>query len=309
MVWEARTTMSNSQLPPTLWHEERIRLPQHLADALRAELTERGLLDEACVPHIPDKELVGGQDDEKTIKHFTQRFKTSAARVQFVVLNPNGTFEPLSTDLRACLLDGRIAILDIPCGSGGGLLGLLATIVELRLQAFLPPLPLEVGILAGDFSTKARSIHASMLQRFRGQLERVGMRLRWEHSHWDITDPFSTAALIDAWFRLCPDCEEYLVFVSAFSRYAAKNTDPVLQAVRDIAVRFHDKTLVIAWIEPITNESKRFVPRLWDALAKLFSWSTKNESDPMEEFEYLHPFTDEVIKGRARVLPFTKNNR
>lgn len=298
------------EIPQTLWHDAKIRMPACLAEALRAELVARGLLDEACGPHIPDKELFGGKDDRETIKHFTHRFKTSAARVQFVVLNPNGTFEPLATDLRACLLDGKVAILDAPCGSGGGLLGLLATLAELRVQGCLPRLPLDVGILGGDCSEEARLLHACMLQRLRPHFDAVGVRMCWQHSDWDVTNPFSTSALMDQWFRFCPGCEEYLVFVSAFSGFAARHTDPVLQAVRDMAVRFHDKMFLIAWIEPITNESRRLLPRLWEALAKLFSWSTRGKGDDlMEEFSYLHPFTEEVITGRARVLPFEKVSR
>jgi hypothetical protein len=100
------------------------------------------------------------------------------------------------------------------------------------------------------------------------------------------------------------------VFVSAFSGFGAKHTEPVLQAVRDIAVRFHEKTFLIAWIEPITNESKRLLPRLWGALARLFSWSTEGKGgDLNEEFEYLHPFTKQVITGRARVLPLGNVSR
>jgi hypothetical protein len=185
------------------------------------------------------------------------------------------------------------------------LLGLLATLAELRSQGNLPRLPLEVSILAGDVSAGARAIHESMLGRLRPSFEAEGVRMRWQHMAWDVTDPFSTTALMDEWFKFSPAAEEYLVFVSAFSGFAAKNADQVLQAVRDIAVRLHDRTFLIAWIEPMNNQSRKLLPQLWAIVAGLFRWSAKGKNAPPEEaFEYIHPFTDEVIPGRARVLPF-----
>src|SRR5436309_1707091 len=110
--------MSRLDIPHALWQDQHIILPACLVDALRAELQARGLYRRAC-EEKPDKSILGGENAEDAIAHFTFLFKTSAARVEFVMLNPNGAFEPVSNNLLACLFDGKISILDIPCGSGG----------------------------------------------------------------------------------------------------------------------------------------------------------------------------------------------
>jgi hypothetical protein len=238
--------MIPSQIPNSLWQSDKLLIPKSLANALRDELQGRGLYEEACTEDKPDSELFGGKDAEAALPHFIHRFKSSAARVEFVALDPNGTFEPLATDLFACLLDGSVAILDIPCGSGGGLLGLLLTLVELRQYAAIPRLPLEIRLMAADISPEARGIHEAMLRRVQGELAESGVSVTWEYMQWDASDPFSTTALMDRWLEFAPASEEYLVFISAFSGFAASNAEVVLQSVRDITVRLHNKMFLLA---------------------------------------------------------------
>src|SRR5207244_3683691 len=232
--------MFRSQIPESLWQNEKLLLPPALVGALREELQGRALYAEACVEDKPDSELFGGKDAEAALSHFTHRFKTSAARVEFVALNPNGTFEPLATALFACFLDGSVAILDIPCGSGGGLFGLLLTLVELRRHATIARLPLEIRLLAADISAEARAIHEAMLLRIEEVLKESGINITSEYMEWNVTDPFSTAALMDRWLAFASASEEYLVFISAFSGFAASNAEAIAQAVRDITVRLHN---------------------------------------------------------------------
>ncbi|MFO0807592.1 MAG: hypothetical protein U0746_03130 [Gemmataceae bacterium] len=300
--------MLRKPLPESLHRDGVLQIPSCLVEPLREELAARGLLEDASVAHPPEKELFGGESDEVTLRHFAQRFKTSAARVGHVVLNPNGLFEPVSTDLLATLFDGSVAILDIPCGSGGGLLGLLSTVAALRAEGWLPRLPVDVQVAAGDCSAKAREVHACLLSRLQTPLADVGMRLTWRHLEWDVTDSFSTAALIDHWFLQCPECEEYLVFVSAFSGFADKHTEHVSRAFQHITERLHNRAALMAWIEPDMNQSRRFLPRITDHLTKWFS-SFFGLSSPTEaeRFRYCHPFTDcDPIRGQANVRAFKK---
>ncbi len=295
--------MGLATIPESLWREERIRMPSALVEALRAELTARGLYAEACSLDPPDKELYGGAGAVETLSHFAQRFKTSAARVQFVTLDPSGTFGAHATNLRGYLFDGNVSILDLACGAGGGLLSLLCTMAELRLCTSSPHLPVEICVMAADCSADARAIHESLSDRLRPHLTQVGIRLRSEYTHWDVTDHFSTTALMDRWFATCPDCEEHLVFISAFSGFMAKNTEVVLEAIKDIVKRLHDKPFSVAWIEPISNDSRKVLPKVLSVMTRLFRGTTQ-ESGPNEEFDYVHPFIEKVLRGRARVLPW-----
>src|SRR4051812_1101081 len=119
--------MTPSRIPPTLWHSDQILMPAWYADALRAELEHRNLFESACGPK-PTAQIIGGQNPEDATEHFAHLFKTSSARVQYVMLNPTSCFQAIACDIWSFLLDGNVTILDIPSGSGGGLLGLLCTL-------------------------------------------------------------------------------------------------------------------------------------------------------------------------------------
>src|SRR5262249_48845944 len=155
--------------------------------------------DDACGPSPADKDLIGGHDAVDAQNHFVHRFTTSSARVEFVVLNAGKNFDRTSIDLLSVFTDGRLSILDIPCGSGGGLFGLLCTMAELRRQFAQPKLPLDLHVHSADISPHAMEIHRSLLQRVRGHLAEAGIRLTAEYSAWDVTNDFSTARLMDAW--------------------------------------------------------------------------------------------------------------
>ncbi len=304
--------MIRSQIPAALLQDDILLTPPSLVEALRGELQQRELYDQACVEGKPDSELAGGKDTEEPIWHFTHRFKSSAVRVGFVALNPNGTFEPLSTELASCLLDGSVAILDIPCGSGGGLFGLLSTFAELRSEGAVPRLPLEIRLLAADISADGRALHQAMLLRLQPFLDAHGIRVDCEYMEWDVSKLTSTTALVDRWLALAPASEEYLVFISAFSAFAVENQETTKEAIRNIAARLHNKPFVLAWVEPILgkkekskNKYRQFISGVIESLKGLFQPKANPGCGPLEEeFKYRHPFTVQILPGRARVVRF-----
>jgi len=173
----------------------------------------------------------------------------------------------------------------------------------------MPLVPLELRILAADLSAEAQELHAAMFARLVPELGRVGMQCAVKYRTWDVTDALSTAGLMDAWLEHAGDAEVYLVFVSAFSRFAGKgnNGEAVLQAFRDITLRVHDRIFLVAWIEPAMNESKKFLPRLIERLLGAFKGRGKASPEGLEGvFKYRHPLNSEVIPGRAKVVSFQK---
>lgn len=284
-------------------------MPPELSHSLREELTHRGLFDEACGPNPTEQELIGGAGIEDATRHFTHRFKTSAARVQYVLLTPCGTFDSVSSDLLSFAFDGKVSILDVPCGSGGGLLAFLCTVAELRRQGVLPTTPVEISILAGDISPDARQIHEAMLTRLRPGLADVGIRVLWQHADWNVSDVFSTSRLVDQWFNICPNEEEYMVFVSAFSGFADKNLEVVLTTFHNIMGRFHSKPCLLFWVEPGMNLSTRVLKAITEWFTRLFSGSfVQRSATTTKGFVFRHPFTDERINGRAQVRSFKREN-
>jgi hypothetical protein len=118
--------MDALRLPTTLWRDGTICMPPFLQQVWRDELKSRNLYERACDNNPSNKEVFGGETAEETLSHFADRFKTSSARVAYVLLSPGGEFSPIPCNLLASLFDGPLAVLDIPCGSGGGLHGLLS---------------------------------------------------------------------------------------------------------------------------------------------------------------------------------------
>ena len=59
---------------------------------------------------------------------------------------------------------------------------------------------------------------------------------------------------MNRWEADCPDCEDYLVFISAFSGFMAKNIDVVLEAASDILKRLHHKSFVCVHTPSVTRD-------------------------------------------------------
>ena len=279
-------------------------MPPFLCAELRAELTARERIEEACDPNSPDSEVVGGEQADVALQHFARRFVLSSARVQFVTLGQGKHFEPISTDLRSFLHDGRVTVLDLACGSGGGLLGLLCTIAELRRREAHARLPVELHVLAADISPTAREIHECMLKRVSKTLADVGIRMTYTHMDWDAADGYSTARLMDAWFAQAGNSEAFLVFVSAFGAFTQKNMPVVRTALRDILVRFHDdKQLLVSWIEPSMGGMGKWYTPLLEMFIGLFTGrGSATGHDTEVKFDWRHPFTDAPITGSAKLI-------
>jgi SAM-dependent methyltransferase len=296
--------MSLASIPPFLWSDEHILMPPALSDSLSQELKARDVFHEACGPSPRDGDLIGGREDEVALKHFTHRFTTSSARVEYVVLNPHRHFDPTSADLLTFFQDGRVSVLDIPCGSGGGLLGMLCSLGELRRHHALPRLPVDLHVLGADISPGAMAIHKAMLGRLKPGLTDVGIRVIEGYSEWDVTDDYSTSRLMDTWLRQAGVCEAYLVFVSAFGGFAQDHLPNVQTAIRDILVRFHDdRQLLVAWIEPAMKANRKWFPPLTEMLYRLFRGRGETRGHSTEvQFRWRHPFTEESIPGSVQVI-------
>ena len=311
MPAKAYSAMSLTRIPSSLWADDHVIMPAALSESYRQALTVRNLLEACCGPSPSDKVLIGGREADVAFSHFAHRFTTSSVRVQFVVLNPGRNFDPTSTDLLSFFHDGRVSILDLPCGSGGGLFGLLCTIAELRLQFSQARLPLDVHVHAADISPAAMEIHGDLLERVKPPLADVGIRLTQEYAEWDAREDYSTSRLMDAWLRRSDGCEAYLVFVSAFGGFAQDHLPVVQTAIRDILVRFHDdRQLLVAWIEPGMKANARWFPKLTELFQRLVRGRGAARGHDVEvKFRWRHPFTAASIQGSVQIISCDRLNR
>ena len=293
------SNMTRSYLPPELWINETLKLPKCLSEVYRIELNDLGRFEDAC--QKPPSGDIGGSDAKSTQDHFTWRFAASAARNGYLALDPKLEFSVVSKDLLEGFASGRISVLDVPCGTGAGLLGLLSMLSDLRRLDAIGRLPLEVSITAGDFSPSARSIYENMLNGCKADFDEQGIRIDFETLDWDASDEPTTARLVDRWFQRSTNIEEYIVLISAFSGDGASKFEEFDRSFQHIASRMHDRLGTMLWVEPCMKKSGKFLNSVSMAFQKLKSWFG---FDKVQESEFIwqHPFSDYIAKGRLMVM-------
>jgi hypothetical protein len=165
-------------IPKSVWKDNKLHQPETLTTIYREKLKALGVLQQVIdFNGKQSKGAIGGQDESETITHFIQRFLASAARVQFVVIDPHKTLNDISNDIKASFGSGTISVLDIPCGTGASILSLLCNIREMRIHKLLPCLPVHISITAGDYSETALEIYTDLLINIKPALEEAWIQL------------------------------------------------------------------------------------------------------------------------------------
>lgn len=294
------------KIPSSLWTDNTLHLPVSVATDYTNRLNAIGRYDDARGPS-PQGEI-GGITEEATIEHFVHRFAASAVRTEFLLLDPRKEFGDISSDLIRSLTDGVISILDVPCGAGGGLLGFLGLIHELRSTGILKKLPLNISITAGDCSSSAMELYNQMLTAASPWLNDSGIRLAWECRVWDAKHEPSTASIVDSWFAQSPDSEEWLVLVAAISGELGSEAEKPRLATNSrffqhICSRMHDRFGGIYWVEPNTNQSNWLLSKMassvLNSIATVFRQRHHKKS---VQFNWQHPLKTNVFSGRIQVL-------
>lgn len=287
-------------MPHSVWIDSRLHMPPRVVADYADELKAVGRYEDAC-GQTP-RDVIGGVDEEATLDHFAWRFGASCVRTEYLMLDPRGVLAPVSTDILSCLSEGRVAVLDIPCGASPGILGFLGLVAELRIHGCLPKQPLEVMITGGDISDAARRLYDNMMQKSQPWLANEGIRIRWNTFSWDARQEPSTAALVDNWFHAAPDFDEYLVLTAAFSGEAANNFEMYDRSFSHIASRLYNKCGTIIWLEPKSNKGKTLLAKLFGMFQAAFASWFGSEPQLEDAFKWQHPFRDDQINGSLMVL-------
>ncbi len=254
-----------SSIPTSLWTAARtlLRLPGALSATYVAEIHARGLLGKALAVE-PDTGPVGGLSVEETELHFATRFSGSSGRAMLALLDPMSELGSASDRITGALAGGKVALLDVPCGTGAGAASLLTTIAALREQDVLPPHPLEICVVGGDKSEHARRIASSVWSRLSPVLATQGITLSHEVVDWDVKDAESTTNLISRWVAVGHDARLHFVLASNFSGFLGhgKNLKEAQGQLDQIFQWAGVKAAQIVWIEPQTNSAESLLGRL-----------------------------------------------
>lgn len=265
-----------SAIPRSLWRDSTLFLPAQLASAYLSELEDRDLL-ESAKKGTSEKEIHGGIDDAATLKHFSFRFAVSVGRVEFVAIAPDEKVSEVSDALMSTFSEGHVALLDIPCGTGASLGAILSTVLALRKAKVTPTLPLSISVVAGDASPKALEIYDSMISRLQPELQLQAITVSVVLELWDATRSDHTARLVDQWFALSTDAEEYVVCISNFNGalIGAGILDSFTPCFEQILGRLYDKKNTVLWVEPETASAReKLFPRIAKFLKARIHWFT-----------------------------------
>jgi hypothetical protein len=293
--------------PCDIWHDDVLFLPQLLVRDYEEELKHIGRFTDAC--REAPRGDIGGVSERETYDHFAYRFPASAVRTEFLMLDPKDCFHAVSQSLLNSFSDGRISILDVPCGAGASILGFLDLLAYLRSKQILCRLPVDLKITAGDYSQYARDLYDRMLTRAKPRLEQQGIRIEWQCVEWNAEMQSTTAALVDKWFQQGSDSEEWIVLVAAFSGEAMKDSniaEAFAKNFEHIAARLYDRYGFLLWIEPCSNDAESWLKKVIKMFQGLLDIWGNSDGVLEHSFSWQHPFRPVTPTGRVRVLNFDR---
>ncbi|MBL3518897.1 hypothetical protein H0A43_00220 [Arcobacter lanthieri] len=294
-------------IPNLLWKDEVLYQSKKLIKLYKNELEYLDMYEYAknCKEEKNDG-AIGGKNEEETKKHFCERFLTSSARVQFVVLDPKNHFLNISKDLKSTFSSGRISVLDIPCGTGAGILSLLSNLAELRQFSKVPRLPIFIDILGGDYSKSALDIYVKLLNNIKSELENELIYINYDIVEWNASDMISTNLLTTKWLKDEDSYEEFYIFMSAFSGVGSSNYKRFEESFKFIQNRICHKPSTIIFIEPNTNESNIFI-KLLEKTYTVLSWLIgKEESTNGDRFDWYDEIRNNTAKSEVKVKQYTR---
>jgi hypothetical protein len=292
----------------TLWDGDKAHLPLKLTSLYIDELHAINMFE-----HARDFDrkktrngAVGGISQEETYEHFAECFANSCIRLQYVLIDPNDKFGEVPTNFFSTFSTGSIALLDAPCGTGAGALSLLYTIKELRKNKKLPTLPLEVNILACDYSESALNLYSKLLDEAIPAFKTVNIKVTYNVKQWDAFEVSSTVLLMREFTGY--SCDEFFVLVSAFSGIQSDDLEKLTNSLMHIQSSLSPDKYTLVHVEPNSNNAKRFFTSIRNMMKSLFNkLSNYREHICDDRFHWLDPVNGKNVLSTVRVSLNSRN--
>jgi len=294
-------------LPESLWYEEKLRLPPDLTEVWLWFLDKHGL---RSLAEQRKNGSIGGKSLSETNEHLACNFTNSAARVELAMLDPHSKLPQVTNAFAKIFSGGRIAVVDVPCGSGAAILSILTTVAELRRQECLPRIPLEVVIIGGEISEFARQYATEGIQHVRDALIKQAITIEYCILNWDVYDNLSNTDLIKKVTEKTQYCRVKMLVMANFSGflYHKNNWDKANPRIEELFRYCKGVNNLAIWIEPKTNDVTRpsdglFSRRVidWSKKLKYFVHSEQKE-DEVNLINPLHP--EKTFPVRLAVIRF-----
>ena len=293
-------------IPKHLWEHNILNQSEALVEVYKNKLISLSMLEHAKNATEDGNGATGGLTEEETHKHFAERFLTSSARVQFITINPRGEFDRVSKDLQTTFLSGNISVLDIPAGTGAGILSLLCNIAELRMCSHLPRLPLHIYLTGGDYSASALMIYNELLDDIKVHLANQLIYIHYQVIEWDAQDVPSTNILLDSWFSQATDTEEYYILVPAFSGVGSSIYKRFEDSFKLIQWRVSNLPVTITFIEPQMKSANIFIKFFKKAIDKIgvLLLGIEESTETNDRFNWYDPIRNNVARSGVSVVSY-----
>ena len=243
-------------IPPTLWTSEVLHLPASLAEAHKEFLHEKNW---TALYNPKSSEAIGGSSLEEAKDHVINRFLNSAARMQYVCADPIYEQSEIKQMVLDQLGDGHIFILDIAAGNGAGTLAMLSLICELRCHNSVPKLPLNVYILAVDYSVDALNFYAELQDKINPWLLTQGINVTLTNELCDLTITGEFSETLENFFddAKSKNVNRFFSVISAVSGVGKDKFEQIQDSLKIAAASFsHSKrNSSWLWVEPPTSKS------------------------------------------------------
>jgi hypothetical protein len=302
------TSLLKEDIPRELWNNETLYMPGSLVRAYDKILNEYSLMDTALDIKDPGG-VIGGSLLEETLEHFARRYGVSSSRVESLVLDPNQVFLSTSECLLNIFSEGKIALLDIACGTGSVGASVLSTYAALRNRNILPKTPTSIHIIGGDCSQHALSIYHKMMNSLAEDLNSAGIESQLDSVEWMAEESYRTSELFDRLFDDNPDADEYLIFIANFSGAMDLHFEEYKNSVQHIFDRTHNKRCAIIWVEP--GKSNRGIS-LFNKLRRISTttlWQGPQHIGPVDvEYQWFHPFQNRILSCKVLLQFFGRRD-
>jgi hypothetical protein len=173
------------------------------------------------------------------------------------MLDPHSHLPDVADAFARIFAGGRVAMADLPCGAGAATLAILTTLAELRSQALIPREPLEIVLIGGDFSTRARDHAVNAFARVKPALERQAIFVEESFHPWNVLEPLSNTDLIQELTTRSQTCGARMLVLANFSDFLQRENkwSDAKQQLEELFRHSRAARSSVIWIEPGWNQA------------------------------------------------------
>lgn len=288
-----------------IWKDQSINLGESLRKSYIDRINTEGLAGLASEASSAKGEP-GGASKEEADKHFAWRFANSAGRSIYASADPEKKLQPAHGAISESFVDGDVVLVDVPSGSGAGALGILSCIYEYRKAGAMVTLPLNVTVVAGDFSERAGEHLDALFESLHSIFASQAIFVSLKRMHWDAMKIDTSAAFIDVVVKEASAADRVFLLVSNFS--AALKDKDLKERFEHFVTQFGSRMKKfpnsLVWIEPNTSGAKELLPKIDSWLDKFLAWFSGKSSGRVQSAEYsmCDPFTAKIYPTGVVVL-------